>query len=193
MKVTREQAAENRERVLALAGEAFRTHGFDGIGVAVLMRTAGLTHGAFYGQFESKEALMAEAVERALERTLSGLARLAESEPEAPRDAVVRSYLSAAHRDRPALGCVVAALGAETPRKGPEIRAALTRGLRRQIDWLQALTPGRGAARRRRALATLATLTGAMMMARAVDDPALSAEILEAARTTLGVGAKAAS
>src|SRR6516165_6634589 len=142
MRVTREQAARNRERVLDTAARLFRKRGFKGVGVAELMQEAGLTHGAFYGQFGSKEELMAEAVTRAYAELEERWRQAAIRTPSDPLEGVVTAYLSAAHRDQPAEGCVTAALGAEAAREGSELRGAITEGTQRQIDALSRLTTG---------------------------------------------------
>jgi TetR/AcrR family transcriptional regulator, transcriptional repressor for nem operon len=181
MRVTREQAAQNRERVLDTASKLFRERGFGGIGVADLMKSAGLTHGGFYGQFESKEDLMAQASARALEASLNRWRRLAERASADPLSAVTSAYLSSAHRDRPGDGCLLAALGAEASREGPAVRRAVTEGTRAYVEMLAGLVPGRSKdVRRERALATFADMVGAIVLARAVDDAALSREILQA-------------
>jgi len=181
MRVTREQAAQNRERVLDTAAKLFRERGFAGIGVADLMKSAGLTHGGFYGQFESKEDLMAQASARALEASLNRWHRLADRASASPLSAVTSAYLSSAHRDRPGDGCLLAALGAEASREGPAVRRAVTEGTRSYVEMLAGLVPGRSKdARRERALATFASMVGAIVLARAVDDAALSREILQA-------------
>ena len=181
MRVTREKAAENRQRIVDTAARLFRDRGFDGIGVDAIMKGAGLTHGGFYGHFVSKDALAAEAVTRALDRNAArqgGLASLAET---------VSDYLSERHRADRANGCIVAALAADCGRQGPAVRKSLTAGVRAQIGRLATLL-GRGtpAARRRRAIATYAGMVGALTLARAVDDPDLSREILSAARHVFG-------
>ena len=182
MRVSRDQAAQNRERVLETAARLFRERGFKGVGVAELMQEAGLTHGAFYGQFGSKDDLMAEAVARAYEQ-LEERWREAAGSTDDPLHGVVSAYLSPLHRDRPAEGCVMAALGAEAAREGGALRHAVTEGTRRQIDALSHLVGGATRpARRRRAAAALATMVGAIVLARALDDEGLSAEVLRAAR-----------
>jgi len=181
MRVTREQAAQNRERVLDTAARLFRERGFAGIGVSDLMKSAGLTHGGFYGQFESKEDLMAQASARALEASLNRWHRLAGRASANPLSAVTSAYLSSAHRDRPGDGCLLAALGAEASREGPAVRRAVTEGTRSYVEMLAGLVPGRSKdTRRERALATFASMVGAIVLARAVDDAALSREILQA-------------
>ena len=185
VRVTRKQAAANREKVLDVAGTLFRERGFDGIGVADIMKRAGLTHGGFYGQFASKDDLAAETTARVLgnprwQERLTGKADPSFSE-------VVRGYLSPRHRDDPGTGCLLAALGSDAARQPRAVRRALTDGFRVRLDaWLK-LVPGRSAAaRREKALVTMATLVGALILARTVDDPALSDEILEATATELG-------
>jgi TetR/AcrR family transcriptional repressor of nem operon len=182
MRVTREQAAENHDRIVEAAARLFRERGFEGIGVAELMKEAGLTHGGFYGHFASKEDLMAEACERALEVSMERWTRRVASDPRDPLGALARGYLSARHRDEPGAGCLLAALGPDAARHGPGVRRAITTWLDPALDFLARHVPGRSkAARRRRAIATLSGWVGAMVLARAVDDAALSGEILEAA------------
>jgi TetR/AcrR family transcriptional regulator, transcriptional repressor for nem operon len=185
MKVSREQAAENRERILDTAARLFREKGFDGIGVADLMQSAGLTHGGFYGQFASKEDLAAQACERALAQSATRLDQVIADKPQNPLQAVAASYLSTRHRDRPGEGCAFVALGAEAPRHAPAVRKVFTEALRLRVDRLMQLVPGTKAARRRQALATMASLVGAQVLARAVDDAQLSNEILDAVKASL--------
>lgn len=181
MKVSREQAASNRDRIVETAAQLFRERGFAGIGVADLMKEAGLTHGGFYGHFSSKEELMAEASARALTQALESWSRLAERAPEDPLSAVAKAYLTSGHRDDPGAGCLLAALGPEVARQGPAVRRAVTDYVRSACDLLAKLVPGKSkAARRQKVIATYATLVGTMVMARAVDDRALSKEIMDA-------------
>ena len=126
MRVTREQAAANRHRILDVAGTLFREHGFDGIGVAGIMKRAGLTHGSFYGHFGSKEDLAAEATARVL-RTEGWIRRLTGTADPSFGE-VVRSYLSPRHRDDPGHGCLFAALGSDVVRQPRSIRRAFTEG-----------------------------------------------------------------
>jgi TetR/AcrR family transcriptional repressor of nem operon len=186
MKVSREQAAENRERILDVAARLFRERGFDGIGVADLMKSAGLTHGGFYGPFKSKEDLAAQACARALGNSAKKWDRLIAEHADDPLKAVAASYLSARHRDDAGNGCAFATLGAEAPRRESAVRRAFTAGLTALIERLTQIVPGRASAmRRRKALATMASFVGAMVLARAVDDKALSSEILEAVRASI--------
>jgi TetR/AcrR family transcriptional regulator, transcriptional repressor for nem operon len=181
MKVTREEAARNRERILDAAAQRFRERGFDGIGVADLMKEAGLTHGGFYGHFGSKDDLIAEASARALTRSLAALIEVAERAPGDPLSALAEAYLSRRHRDNPGGGCLVAALGPEVARQAPPVQRAVTDYVRSALELLVKVVPGKSrAAKRQKAISTYATLVGTMVMARAVDDRALSQEILEA-------------
>lgn len=185
MRVTREEAAANRERILEVAGALFRERGFDGIGVADIMKRAGLTHGGFYGHFASKDDLAAEITSRVLDRDgwlerLTGAARPSAGD-------VVRAYLSRRHRDDPGHGCLFAALGSDVARQPRSVRRAFTDGLRLRVETLRRILPARSAAaRRRKALAMLSGLVGALILSRAVDDPKLSDEILDAAASMLG-------
>ena len=184
MRVTREEAAANRERILEVAGALFRERGFDGIGVADIMKRAGLTHGGFYGHFASKDDLAAEITSRVLGRD-GWLERLTGTARPSP-GAVVRAYLSRRHRDDPGRGCLFAALGSDVVRQPRSVRRAFTDGLRLRVEALRRVLPGRSAAaRRREALAMLSGLVGALILSRAVDDPKLSDEILDAAASML--------
>ena len=126
MKVSREQAAQNRERIVEAAAQLFRERGFEGIGVADLMKEAGLTHGGFYGHFSSKEDLIAEASARALTRSLALWSKLAERASGDPLSAIAGAYLTSRHRDNPGAGCLLAALGPDVSRQGPAVRRAVT-------------------------------------------------------------------
>jgi TetR/AcrR family transcriptional regulator, transcriptional repressor for nem operon len=186
MRVSRERAAENRDRIIDVAGRLFRERGFDGIGVADLMKAAGLTHGGFYGHFESKEDLEVQACERVLAR--SAWPAMAAKDQKAPLKGLLDWYLTARHRDRPGEGCLYAALAADVARRdSPALRRSFTAGLRPLIDTLVRIVPGRSsAARRQKALACLSAMVGAVILARAVDDAELSDEILAAARALPG-------
>ena len=180
MRVSRAEAAENRQRIIEVASKLFRERGFDGIGVADLMKSAGLTHGGFYGNFASKEDLMALACAHALESSLNTLHEAVEQSGEKALSVLATAYLSPAHRDSPADGCALAALGAESARHGVPVRGAFTRSVRSVVDVLTSLMQGNSRrAKRERAFATYASLVGAIVLARAVDDPVLSDEILQ--------------
>ena len=187
MRVSREQAAENRQRIVETASRMFREHGFDGVGVDAIMNGAGLTHGGFYGHFRSKDDLAAEAMTRALERSVEKQRRYTKL------DDLVSDYLSGQHCANRARGCALAALAADIAREGEGVRGALTTYVRGQLDRFTCLLRnGAAASRRRRAITTLAGMVGALTLARAVDDPALSEEILTAAREAFGGTRRAA-
>ncbi|MYM97789.1 TetR/AcrR family transcriptional regulator [Duganella vulcania] len=186
MKVSREQVALNRERIVETAARLFREKGYDGIGVADLMKSAGLTHGGFYGHFASKEDLLAEATAHALKRSVDRWRGYLEQDADTALDKIGAGYLSAKHRDGPANGCSVTSLGADIGRLGPKARHALTEGASAQMAVLEQLMPGADDAdKRRQALATYAALVGAIVLSRAVDDEALSLEILQAVQASL--------
>lgn len=174
MRYPEEETAEKHERIVNEASRLFRERGFDDVTVAEVMKKAGLTHGAFYSHFASKEDLMAAAVERAMEGTLDGVKKnftTAEG-----RRGYVNRYLSARHRDNPALGCAMAALSGEI-RHEPEVKSAFTAELK---EIIAASDPDRG-----KAMLLVAAMVGAMSLARAVDDDAFSREILKEVRKKL--------
>jgi TetR/AcrR family transcriptional regulator, transcriptional repressor for nem operon len=181
MRASREQAAASRERILEESSRLFRERGFDEVSVADLMRRAGMTHGGFYGHFASKQDLIVESVTRTLRKSVAKWQRIAGRSPEDPVAAIARSYLSTEHRDRLETGCLVPALASEIGRQDEAVRHSLTDGVRALVDQLVELTPdGTDAAKRTEALALFASLVGAVTLARAVDDPAFSDEILRA-------------
>jgi TetR/AcrR family transcriptional repressor of nem operon len=181
MRVSREKAAESRDRILDAAARNFRERGLDGIGVADVMKDAGFTHGGFYAHFDSKEDLMAEACARALDGSLERWRRLADASPEKALRAIADHYLSARHLANPGGGCTIAALGSDLSRHGPGVRAAVTSRFRGLMEILAGAMAGRTqAARRGKALAAYSSLVGAVVLARAVDDPELAREIVDA-------------
>ena len=184
MRMSVKQTAETRARILHIAGKLFRERGFDGIGVADLMKGAGLTHGAFYSHFASKDALASDVSEHVLKQTTCAWSDIADAGKDgAGFESFISTYLSRQHRDDPGSGCLIAALGGDVSRQGSSVRRAFTAGLRPMIDFLARHASARSkAAKRERALVTLATLVGTIMLARAVDDPDLSDEVLQAAR-----------
>jgi TetR/AcrR family transcriptional repressor of nem operon len=183
LRVSREKAAENRERIVEIASRLFRENGFDGVGIDSIMRGAGLTHGGFYGHFGSKDELAAAAVTHALERSFERQGRFADLSD------LVSDYLSERHRADRANGCVIAALASDMTRQGGGVRRQLTAQLRARLDrFAHLLKDGTAASRRKRAITALAGIVGALTLARAVDDPALSKEILASARDAFGRG-----
>jgi TetR/AcrR family transcriptional repressor of nem operon len=186
MRVSREKAAENRERIIDAAGALFREKGFDGIGVADIMKAADLTHGGFYGHFDSKDDLVAQASQRAMARAAVNWEKVVAGAKTDPYAALLARYLSPRHRDEPGRGCAFAALSGDAARCGKPVRTAFAQGLEPLIDIVAKAIPGRSkAARRRKAVAAVAELVGAVILARAVGDASLSDEILEATRQEL--------
>lgn len=182
MKVSRQQAAASRERILDTASRLFRERGLDGIGVADLMKDAGLTHGGFYGHFASKEDLMAQACARALQASVQRWERLSALGKREALVEIVKHYLSTKHRDSPGTGCALATLSGDVARQGAAVRGTATDGVAALVEILTRLMPGKTKpARRKKALATFATMVGALVLSRAVDDAKLSKQILDAA------------
>lgn len=171
------------ERIVDVAARAIRRDGYAGTGVADVMKEAGLTHGGFYAHFGSRDAMLAEAADRAGAHGVEALARVAaDAAPGEALHALLRAYLSKAHVHRPELGCPVAAVGSELPRQSPEVRSAATRRIREMVDLVARQLPGWGQpGAHDRALATVATMVGALVLARAVDDPDLSNAVRKAA------------
>ncbi|WP_044254414.1 TetR/AcrR family transcriptional regulator [Rhodopirellula sp. SWK7] len=183
MRVSREQASQNRDRILEIASKRFRETGFGGIGVADLMKEAGLTHGGFYGHFSSKDDLASQACAQAFDDKLKMWKEAFDRESDDPIRAMVAVYLTEAKRDDPGSGCPLAAFGQEVARGPASIRQTFTKGVCSLVDVVASVIPGRSKAiKRRKALAVWSTLVGAMVLARAVDDAELSNEILKAAR-----------
>jgi TetR/AcrR family transcriptional repressor of nem operon len=191
MKVSRDQFIENRQRILQAASRLFRERGFEQVGVADVMRAAGLTHGGFYGHFKSKDDLIAQAAAGSADKALERWRQIAYADGPGALGALAQFYLSPAHRDRPGGGCLVAALGPEIARQPAPARSAVTQALKRAIGFLETVIPGGSqAARRKQAIATYAGWIGALVLARMADDPAFSEEILAAvADGAMGEGA----
>ena len=173
----------SHERIVSAAARAIRRSGYDGTGVADIMKEAGLTHGAFYAHFPSREAMLAEAAARACAETAAATAGVVASVPaEQALSSMLRTYLSPEHLAQVELGCPLAALGSETPRQAAEVRRGTTRHIKEMIDFVARQSPDWGQpAAHERALVTVATMVGTLMLARAVDEPALSASLCEAA------------
>jgi len=171
------------ERIVAAAARAIRRSGYSGTGVADIMKEAGLTHGGFYAHFPSREAMLVEAADRASAESAAASVRIAASVP--PRlalSALLRRYLSKAHVDSAENGCPVAALASEMPLQTRQVRKAATRHIKEMVDLVARQLPDWGKAdAHERALVTVATMIGAVELARAVDDPKLADAFREAA------------
>jgi len=171
------------ERIVEAAARAIRRSGYGGTGVADIMKAAGLTHGGFYAHFASREAMLAEAADRAGAEAVAASASIAAAAP--PQNALqslLRAYLSKEHLESIERGCPVAALGSEMPRQAPEVRHAATRRIKEMIDLIARQSPDWGQpGAHEHALVTVATMVGALLLARAVDDSRLSDALREAA------------
>ena len=175
----------HHEEIVGVAASRFREDGIEMVGVADVMHDAGLTHGGFYRHFESRDQLVAEAVERALHDGGEAMAAVAES-PRDPLAAVIDAYLSVTHRDNLGTSCAVTTLAGDVARSNPRARAAYTAQVGVYIDMLVRLLPsGTSDRSRARAITALSTLVGAVSMARAVNEGALSQEILASAASEL--------
>jgi TetR/AcrR family transcriptional repressor of nem operon len=182
MRVSRIQAAENRQTVINVASRLFRERGFDGIGLKDLMKGAGLTQGAFYKQFGSKEDLAVEASRRALQSASGRWSEAAAQNPDDPLGAVIAFYLSGDHREEKTDGCPIVALGSDAARQSPDVKAAFEAGIKAHLDVLGRFIAGTGdAASRDKAMAILATMVGAVTLSRVVNDPDLAQALLDAA------------
>lgn len=174
MKVSREQMAENRTRILDTASRLFRDRGFETVTVSEVMKAAGMTHGGFYGHFSSKDDLIAQTVAHSLAPPAGEASDLG---------AYLDAYLSPYHRDRAATGCPTAGLAGLLPYQTPAARIAMSEGLRHQIERLAAIMPAADSDdQRTAAIGSWAAMVGAVILARATDDTALSDEILTRTR-----------
>jgi TetR/AcrR family transcriptional regulator, transcriptional repressor for nem operon len=184
MRYSKEHKQETHQRIVKRAAVRLREKGAHGIGVADLMKEAGLTHGGFYAHFDSREALVIEAMEYIMERSTERWRKLGEQTPPEKRLAtIVDSYLNSAHRDDPGHGCAVPTLGAEIAREGPKARKAFAAKLEEMIDMLASLIPELPPkAARKQAMATIATMMGTVVMARIAGNGEFSDEILAAGR-----------
>jgi TetR/AcrR family transcriptional repressor of nem operon len=175
MKVSRERMAEHRAAIVAAASKLFRERGFDQTTVAEVMKAAGLTHGAFYSQFDSKEALMAAALTAALSETTAQLSSIERG----GMAAYAAGYASRDHLGNPQSGCPMAALGCDIPKQAQQVQSAFSDGVRAFLDAAADVVGSRNDATR-----IVAQLVGAMVLARAVtaSDTTLADEILAASR-----------
>ncbi|CAB3762217.1 TetR family transcriptional regulator [Paraburkholderia humisilvae] len=189
-RVSREQADKNRAVIEAASARLFKEHGLNGVSVVDIMATAGLTHGGFYGHFESKDELAAIACAQAFEESVTRWRALTRdgADEQSLIDALAKHYLNPAQRDRPGLSCAAAGFAVDVGREAADkpIRGAYLRGIRSMIDVLMSFSSARRSRKvRQRAIARLSMLIGALTLARAVRDDPLSDEILASAREAL--------
>lgn len=186
MKKTKEETARSRERIVTSASRRFREGGFAGVSVKDLMGEAGLTHGAFYAHFPSKDALIGAACADAFRETTNRLVPRAGATPDETLTQFLDNYLSRPHLETPARGCAIAALASEAAREPGEVKAAFSDGIATMIDRLAELVPGDDpSARRERAITVFAEAVGTLVLARAVESGDLQDAILAAARRHL--------
>src|SRR3954469_8013866 len=184
MRYSKEHKQETHARIVKKASVRLREKGAHGIGVADLMKEAGLTHGGFYAHFDSREALVVEAFAYAMDRSTERWRKIAEQTSADKRLAtIIQSYLTPVHRDDPGHGCAVPTLGAEIVRESPKTRKAFAAKLEQMIDMMadQVLELPRKAARKQ-AVAALATMMGTLVLSRIAGSGELSDEILAAGR-----------
>jgi TetR/AcrR family transcriptional repressor of nem operon len=184
MRYSKEHKLETHARIVKMASVRLRERGAHGIGVADLMKDAGLTHGGFYAHFDSREALVVEAFAYAMDRSMERWRKLAgQTPPEKRLATIVESYLTPLHRDDPGHGCAVPALGAEIARESPKTRKAFAAKLDQMIEMIAAQIPDvpRKTARKQ-AVASLATMMGTLVLARVAGNGEFSDEILAAGR-----------
>jgi TetR/AcrR family transcriptional repressor of nem operon len=179
MRQSREEKARTHDRIVDIAAARIREAGLEGPGVAEIMQAAGLTHGGFYKHFDSREDLIAEAADRAFARSGEAVREVIDGAAD-PLAAFVDWYVSAAHRDDPATGCPVVALGGDAGRAGERVRAAYKRQVESYLDALEQLLGGRA-----KATVALSTLVGSLTLARALGDEPVSDEILRDVRAAL--------
>ncbi len=183
---------ETHARIVSVAASAIRRSGYDGTGVADIMKEAGLTHGAFYAHFTSREAMLAEAARQACADSAHAAAQMAASLPaKAALSSMLKAYLSKEHAEHIEAGCPLAALGSETSRQAPEVRRVMTRHIKEMIDLIARQSPDWGQpGAHEHALVMMSTMVGALLLARVVDEPKLSEGLLDAAlkHLTSGVG-----
>jgi TetR/AcrR family transcriptional repressor of nem operon len=183
------EKAKSHEKILKVAAQKIRQHGLEKLGVVDLMKSAGLTHGGFYGHFGSREQLIAEAMELAFVDSMFSSFKAVANPTKKNLATFVKNYLGRAHRDAPANGCAVSALAGEVRHAGAEARSILARHLERNFAGLAAGIGGRNA--RQEAIATMSAMVGAVILSRAVGDKPLSDEILNATRNALVAGLEA--
>ena len=193
MRLTKEQAAQNREKIIETADRVFRERGIDGVSVADLMKEAGFTHGGFYNHFASKQELVAEASRAAFAKSMGALLEQTSADKNGRQFAKgLQAYLSPAHRDDCTGGCPAAAFLGEVSRQGCEMQSTYAQGIKAFLEVYEsqnAIKCGTSckATAREKAIDVLANLVGSLLLARAVvkADPALSDEILAAGRRQL--------
>ncbi|MGH6882484.1 TetR/AcrR family transcriptional regulator [Hypericibacter sp.] len=184
MRKSKQEAARTRQRIVKTAAAEFRRKGISETGLSELMAAAGLTHGGFYRHFDSKDQLVAEACAAAVDPEVGSLLAACSHKAKGnPLEAIAADYLSTKHRDDPSGGCPFAALGSELARGDDHTRAAATAGILKLVDSLaERLEKTKPEAAKKRVLAALSLMLGALTLSRIVMDPKLSVDILRQAK-----------
>jgi TetR/AcrR family transcriptional repressor of nem operon len=200
MKLTKKQAAENRQSIINAAGQLFRERGFDGVGLDDIMKTAGFTHGGFYNHFSSKEMLTATATLSGIRHSNSVITQALSQQTksnESPLLCFFKRYLSKKHRDDLSDGCTIASLAGDAARQNEQVQASFAQGVNEELDILASYVAampaaGTAASARESAIHMLVETTGAIILARAVakGNPSLSEEILETIYTDFQIHMK---
>ena len=189
MRLTKQQAEQNRRLIVETASRMFRLQGLENVAVADVMRESGFTHGGFYNHFKSKDELAAEAIGSAFDVAASDLSEKLASEkhPKESLSSFVARYLSPHHRDTKSGGCPAPALSADAARNGKAVQTAFVKGIETYLDVIAAHMDGDEQEARQQAVALFSGLVGAIMLSRAVkkSDPALSDELLSSTRKSL--------
>ena len=186
MRLTKEQAAQNRRLIVETASRMFRLQGLENVAVADVMKQSGFTHGGFYNHFRSKDELATEAVASSFDQAAKGLSEdiTSGSDPEKALNAILADYLSPEHRDTSTGGCPATAFPVDAARSGKDVQAAFADGIESYLEIFSAQIGGDKREARQRAVALLSTLVGALVLSRAVkrSQPKLSDELLGSAR-----------
>lgn len=186
MRYPPDQKAETHQQIVNAAAREFRVRGLDGIGIANLMAEVGLTQGGFYAHFKDRDTLVAEATQLAAEQSFCQLAMAAESAPGHEVEAMLDFYLSPEHRDDPGQGCLLPALAAELSRQAPAVRRAFTDSLQSNMEKIAQFMPAKNSKTKgAQAMAFISAMAGAVLLARAIDNPELSHGLLKSVRTQL--------
>lgn len=185
MRYTAEETAEKHRRLVEVAANMMRKDGLDGVSISEVMKAAGMTHGAFYSHFKTKEEMAEEALAWVSDKTDSATTETITTAAE-PLAALLKSYLSTDHRDNTAAGCTIATMSIEAGRKDFG-RGVLTMQIKR---WVQKLADGikwkKNDANRNQAILTVSAMVGGLILARTVNDEILSDEIMAVLREELG-------
>jgi len=186
MRYVEDHRRQTHSRIVENASYGLRQNGAEGLSVVDLMKLAGLTHGGFYNHFESRAALVGEAIAFAMDQMVERWKRLANGKAEEDRfEALIDDYLSSRHRDNPRHGCPLPALAADVARSSQSERRALASKLEKMIDIFVEALPADGSQQARQiATGAIATMVGSIVLSRAVGAGKLSDDILDAGRMT---------